>query len=71
MTITITTARFNWFSAWSCYREAGFMRCAAIYGKDTACLCSEINCRRHNPPFPFASLRDRLQCYTLKRGINE
>jgi hypothetical protein len=65
MTITITTARFNWFSAWSCYREAGFMRCASIYGKDTACLCSEINCRRHNPPFPFASLRDRLQCFKL------
>jgi hypothetical protein len=65
MTIIITTARFNWFSAWSCYREAGFMRCASIYGKDTALLCSEINTRRNNPPFPFASLRDRLQCFKL------
>ena len=65
MNITVTTARFNWFSAWSCYREAGFMRCVSIYGKDTALLCSEINTRRHNPPFPFASLRDRLQCFKL------
>jgi hypothetical protein len=43
------------------------MRCASIYGKDTASLCSEINCQRHNPPFPFASLRDRLQCFKLKQ----
>jgi hypothetical protein len=67
MNITVTTARFSWFSAWSCYREAGFMRCAAIYGKDTASICSEINCQRHNPPFPFASLRDRLQCFKFKQ----
>ena len=64
-------SRAQWRLAWRTYREAGFRRSAVLDGKDAACLCSEINTRRHAPPFPFASLRDRLQCYTLKRGTNE
>jgi hypothetical protein len=64
-------SRKQWLLAWRTYREAGFRRSAVLDGKDVACLCSEINTRRNTPPFPFASLRDRLQCYTLKRGINE
>ena len=62
------TARFNWLSAWTCYRGSGFLGCASTYGKETAILCSEVNCRRHNPPFPFASLRDRLRCFKLPRA---
>lgn len=63
MNITVTTARFNWASAWRTYREGGFMRCASVFGRDTAVLCSEVNIHRQNPPFPYAPLRDRLQCY--------
>ena len=68
MNITVTTARFNWFSAWRTYRESGFLRCASVFGKDTAILCSEVNTRRHNPPFPFASIHDRLQHFKLYRA---
>ena len=57
----------QWLLAWRTYREAGFRRSAVLDGKATALLCSEINTRRHAPPFPFASLRDRLQCFKLPR----
>ena len=60
-------SRKQWLIAWRTYREAGFRRSAVLDGKDVACLCSEINTRRNNPPVPFASLRDRLQCYKLPR----
>ena len=63
MNITVTTARFNWFAAWSCYRQSGFLRCASIYGRDAAVLCCDVNLQRHTPPFPYAPLRDRLRCY--------
>ena len=63
MNITVTTARFNWLSAWRTYRQSGFLRCASVYGRDAAVLCSEVNIQRHNPPFPYAPLRDRLRCY--------
>lgn len=63
MNITVTDPQFNWLSAWRTYRESGFMRCASVYGKDTAVLCSEVNIQRNNPPFPYASMRDRLRCY--------
>ena len=60
-------SRKQWLLAWRTYREAGFRRSAMLDGKDVALLCTEINCRRHDPPFPFASLRDRLQCFKLRR----
>ena len=60
-------SRKQWRMAWRTYREAGFRRSAMLDGKDVACLCSEINTRRHTPPFPHAPLRDRLQCYKIPR----
>lgn len=58
-------SRKKWLIAWRTYREAGFRRSLVLDGKETACLCSEINIRRNTPPFPFAPLRDRLQCFKL------
>jgi len=59
-------SRKQWLLAWRTYREAGFRRSAVLDGKDVACLCSEANIQRHNDPYPYASLRDRLQCYKLR-----
>jgi len=56
----------QWLAAWRTYRESGWLRSVSLDGKDVARLCSEANIQRHNAPYPYASLRDRLQCYKLK-----
>ena len=55
------------YAAWRTYRESGWLRSVSLVGKDAARLCSEPNIQRHNAPYPYASLRDRVQCYKLKR----
>lgn len=57
----------QWLAAWRTYRESGWLRSVSLDGKDAARLCSEANIQRHNASYPYASLRDRLQCYKLKR----
>jgi len=57
--------RKQWLTAWRTYRESGWLRSVSLDGKDTARLCSEVNIQRHNYPYPYASLRDRLQYYRL------
>ena len=57
----------QWLAAWRTYRESGWLRSVSLDGKAAARLCSETNIQRHNAPYPYASLRDRLQCYKLKR----
>ena len=58
----------TWYAAWRTYRESGWLRSVSLDGKDAARLCSESNVQRHNAPYPYASLRDRLQCYKLKKN---
>ena len=58
----------TWYAAWRTYRESGWLRSVSLDGKDAARLCSESNIQRHNAPYPYASLRDRLQCYKLKKN---
>ena len=58
----------TWYAAWRTYRESGWLRSVSLDGKDAARLCSEANIQRHNAPYPYASLRDRLQCYKLKKN---
>jgi len=57
----------QWLAAWRTYRESGWLRSVSLDGKDTARLCSEANIQRHNAPYPYASLRDRLACFKLRR----
>ena len=58
----------TWYAAWRTYRESGWLRSVSLDGKDAARLCSETNIQRHNAPYPYASLRDRVQCYKLKKN---
>ena len=58
----------TWYAAWRTYRESGWLRSVSLDGKAAAHLCSEANIQRHNAPYPYASLRDRLQCYKLKKN---
>ena len=61
--------RKQWLVAWRTYRESGWLRSVSLDGKDAARLCSEANVQRHNDPYPYASLRDRLQCYKLRKAF--
>ena len=58
----------TWYAAWRTYRESGWLRSVSLDGKAAARLCSEANIQRHNADYPYASLRDRLQCYKLKKN---
>ena len=58
----------TWYAAWRTYRESGWLRSVSLDGKAAARLCSEANIQRHNAPYPYASLRDRVQCYKLKKN---
>lgn len=61
----------QWYAAWRTYRESGWLRSVSLDGKDAARLCSEAKIQRHNVPYPYASLRDRLQCYKLNRVVQK